>query len=75
MRREERVTVQGPLKEQQPDGMSHRGSGIGLALRTGLGQSCDGVQNRVWVGIGHRDQAEVWGHGQGTRFMMCFGRG
>ena len=25
MRREERVTVQGPVKEQQPDGMSHRG--------------------------------------------------
>ena len=23
--REERVTVQGPVKEQQPDGMSHRG--------------------------------------------------
>ena len=25
MRREERVTVQGPVKEQQPDGMSHKG--------------------------------------------------
>ena len=25
MRREERLTVQGPVKEQQPDGMSHRG--------------------------------------------------
>ena len=25
MRREERVTVQGPVKEQQSDGMSHRG--------------------------------------------------
>ena len=25
MRREERVTVQGPVKEQQPDGMSHGG--------------------------------------------------
>ena len=25
MRREEWVTVQGPVKEQQPDGMSHRG--------------------------------------------------
>ena len=25
MQREERVTVQGPVKEQQPDGMSHRG--------------------------------------------------
>ena len=27
MRREERVTVQGPVKEQQPDGMSHMGGG------------------------------------------------
>ena len=27
MRREERVTVQGPVKEHQPDGMSHRGGG------------------------------------------------
>ena len=26
MRREERLTVQGPVKEQQPDGMSRRGS-------------------------------------------------
>ena len=25
MRREERVTVQGPVKKQQPNGMSHRG--------------------------------------------------
>ena len=29
MRREERVTVQGPVKEQQSDGMSHRGGGGG----------------------------------------------
>ena len=27
MRREERVTVQGPVKKQQPDGMPHRGWG------------------------------------------------
>ena len=32
MRREERVTVQGPVKEQQPDGMSHRGWGWGRGL-------------------------------------------
>ena len=30
MRREERVTVQGPVKEQPPDGMSHRGLEKGL---------------------------------------------
>ena len=34
MQREERVTVQGPVKEQQPDGMSHRG--------------CSSVGARVW---------------------------
>ena len=34
MRREERVTVQGPVKEQQPDGMSHRGGGAGLLFTT-----------------------------------------
>ena len=28
MRRDERVTVQGPVKEQQPDGMSHRGGAL-----------------------------------------------
>ena len=28
MRREEWVTVQGPVKEQQPDGMSHGGGGV-----------------------------------------------
>ena len=27
MRREERVTVQGPVKKQQPDGLSHGGGG------------------------------------------------
>ena len=30
MQREERVTVQGPVKKQQPDGMSHRGGGAQL---------------------------------------------
>ena len=32
MRRDERVTVQGPVKEQQPDGMSHGGRGGGHIL-------------------------------------------
>ena len=31
MRREDRVTVQGPVKNQQPDGMSH-GGGRGVVL-------------------------------------------
>ena len=34
MRREDRVTVQGPVKKQQPDGMSHRG---GCAIFVGKG--------------------------------------
>ena len=33
MRREKGVTVQGPVKEQQPDGMSHRGSNLLCVLR------------------------------------------
>ena len=35
MRREERVTVQGPVKEHQPDGVSHRGwaGGVKTSLR------------------------------------------
>ena len=31
MRREERVTVQGPVKKQQPDGMSHGGWTVAAA--------------------------------------------
>ena len=33
MRREERVTVQGPVTEQQPDGMSHGGGGRGSLFK------------------------------------------
>ena len=32
MRREERVTVQGPIKKQQPDGMSRGGRGLACRL-------------------------------------------
>ena len=35
MRREERVTVQGPVKEQQRDGMSHRGNNNQTECHTG----------------------------------------
>ena len=38
MRREERVTVPGPVKKQQPDGMSHGGGGGG----SGMGIIWDG---------------------------------
>ena len=38
MRREERVTAQGPVKEQPPDGMSHGGWGVGaLGLEGAMG--------------------------------------
>ena len=39
MRRKERVTIQGPVKEQQPDVMSHRGYWLlaGAVLPCGLG--------------------------------------
>ena len=35
------MTVQGPLKEQQPDGMSHRGVGLGPG---GAGSAGPGAQ-------------------------------
>ena len=39
MRRGEQVTVQGPVKKQQPDGMSHRGGGGGLWWSVRMGGS------------------------------------
>ena len=45
MRREERVTVQGPVKEQQPDGMSHRGGGAQKPpLHNWFVRGCRGLQ-------------------------------
>ena len=45
MRREERVTIQGPVKEQQPDGMSHRGAGPPpLSSKGALTTAC-----RMWL--------------------------
>ena len=41
MRREERVTVQGPVKQQQPDGMSHRGGSACVWTRGCVG-TCRG---------------------------------
>ena len=41
MRRDERVTVQGPVKEQQPDGMSHGGGGGADIFE---GRSCRGAR-------------------------------
>ena len=41
MRRDERVTIQGPVKEQQPDGMSHRGGEAALVW-----WECGGVRTQ-----------------------------
>ena len=48
MRREEWVTVQGPVKKQQPDGMSHTGGGGGRKLVLSLFVACDGG---LYIGI------------------------
>ena len=59
MRREEWVTVQGPIKEQQPDGMSHRGGGGVLGWwvfsRVGGSKALDPppliIPRLFWVGL------------------------
>ena len=51
MRREERVTVQGPVKKQQPDGMSHRGDAMRIPAR----------------GRAHVRGPAVWGRVNGSR--------
>ena len=67
MRRAERVTVQGPVKEQQPDGMSHRGGGGGLVKAVFMG---------VWLGQIHlwaflAKQDPPVGGGGGVRSCFC----
>ena len=49
MRREERVTVQGPVKEQQPDGMSHRGGGVNCTPTRSVRAKTPRVQRTVGV--------------------------
>ena len=53
MRREERVTVQGPVKEQQPDGMSHGGGGGGHGGRVKEGETGLSEVQR-WLRSGHK---------------------
>ena len=58
MRKEERVTVQGPVKEQQPDGMSHRGGGGRAKNAKYTCKSCmqcrEELQDRSHVGFTER---------------------
>ena len=60
MRREERVTVQGPAKEQQPDGMSHRG-----VRHTNPPRSARPTPRAMEKHIPDRNYAEI--------FMICGG--
>ena len=60
MRREERVTVQGPVKKQQPDGMSHRG--VSLPMMRWKGGA------PVQAGAGHSTPGLLWGCQSGESF-------
>ena len=63
MRREERVTVQGPVKEQQPDGMSHKGGGGGAVSAHPAPPEVElcksGLQRRL-LAVGERVQDLCW---------------
>ena len=53
MRREERVTVQGPVKKQQPDGMSHGGGGLEISnVRTKYGKQRAAPWSPLQGGLG-----------------------
>ena len=64
MRREERATVQGPGKEQQPDGMSHRGRKRGPSDPTAPGEG-EG-EGGLRAGGGSSPLKEGWGDGKGA---------
>ena len=81
MRREERLTIQGPVKKQQPGGMSHRGAALGWgeAVEGGRGEGGGGwgqlprVSGSGWVPHGAAcpfstfiSCANVWA-------KLCFG--
>ena len=72
MRREERVTVQGPVKKQQPDGMSHRGGGgrsWGRALEQAVGSGTVVVRGGD---VGKKDMGPgVWPAAQGRVVNPC----
>ena len=69
MRREERVTVQGPVKEQQPDEMSHMGvllKGLGWMYSLSSPQARPDGFVRRRDGGGHRDRIIARGHGSSS---------
>ena len=57
MRRDERGAVQGPVKEQQPDGMSHRGGG-GRVLGDARRQAYE--RSQATRGRGYAGSGRVW---------------
>ena len=72
-RREERVTVQGPVKEQQPDGMSHRGAKTPPYM--GMGTLCIGKKTPN-IGMGTLctgKKAPIYAFGVGECVSRCGG--
>ena len=65
MRREDRVTVQGPVKKQQPDGMSHRGGGGLLPLEHRPGPERKRGQG-TWGTVVHRGVCRWRSHCTGS---------
>ena len=76
MRREERPTVQGPVKEQQPDGMSHRGRAAHRFAHAIDGASLRAAAPVVASGGGSQGRGvPAWGWGSGgirRRAVPCF---
>ena len=68
MRREERVTVQGPVKEQQPDGMSHRGGGVRVRVTTD--EDFVLLSLRAYLSLRRTHKTP---HGGGGGVVCCFG--
>ena len=56
MRREERVTVQGPVKEQQADGMSHRGGGGTISWENWSSRKAAKVSLAKFRGVGRAEE-------------------
>ena len=67
MRREERVTVQGPVNKHQPDGMSHRGGSPPFQCIPGGGGGGGLAQKGGGVGVLWTAQASCHGATDGAK--------
>ena len=80
MQREERVTVKGPVKEQQPDGMSHGGGGGRHAMHMACNFFNDSYSlcPEMWYHSPHFVvwcivcEQEVWDQGSNLCWSLCF---